>query len=138
MLTGFGSIMPSYFDLLKVYWQVPLTPRAREVVSFIKPTGLYSYTIMLFGLLNAPATFQCLTNNVLSALAGCSVYSDDVVIYSLTWEYHLKCIRALFVHLARTHITIRLAKCEFARETVTYLGKVIGQGQVPQGLGVNS
>lgn len=30
-------------DLLKGYYQVPLTPRAQEVSAFITPSGLYSY-----------------------------------------------------------------------------------------------
>ena len=32
--------------------------------------------------------------------------------------------------LAQAHLTVNLAKCEFARATVTYLGKVVGKGQV--------
>lgn len=32
----------SKFDLLKGYYQVPLTPRAQEVSAFITPSGLYS------------------------------------------------------------------------------------------------
>lgn len=56
----------SKFDLLKGYWQVPLTPRAREIASFITSTGIYSYTVMPFGLRNAPATFQRLMNKVVS------------------------------------------------------------------------
>ena len=45
-------------DLLKGYWQVLLTERAREVSAFITPKGLFSYRAMSFGLRNAPATFQ--------------------------------------------------------------------------------
>lgn len=48
----------SKFDLLKGYWQVPLSDRAREIASFITPNGPYSYKVMPFGLRNAPATFQ--------------------------------------------------------------------------------
>lgn len=54
----------SKFDLLKGYWQVPLTPRAQEISSFITPFGLFSYSVMSFGLRNAPATFQRLMNRV--------------------------------------------------------------------------
>ena len=67
----------SKFDLLKGYWQVPLTPRAREIASFIIPSGLYSYTVMPFELHNAPATFQRLMNKVVSGLVGCAVYLDE-------------------------------------------------------------
>lgn len=35
----------SKFDLLKGYWQVPLSKRAREISSFITPSGLFSYTV---------------------------------------------------------------------------------------------
>lgn len=39
-------------------------------------------------------------------------------------------IRALFSHLAEVHLTVNLAKCEFARATVMNLGRVVGQGKV--------
>lgn len=39
-------------------------------------------------------------------------------------------IQELFSRLARARLTVNLAKCEFARATVTYLGRVVGQGQV--------
>ena len=120
----------STFDLLKGYWQVPLSARAREISAFITPTGLYEYTVMSFGLRNAPATFQRLMNRVVSGLEGCAVYLDDVVIFSDTWEAHVQRVRALFNRLAEARLTVNLAKCDFARATVTYLGRVVGQGQV--------
>ena len=46
------------FDPLKGYWQVPLTPRAKEITAFVTPTGFFQYRVMPFGLKNAPATFQ--------------------------------------------------------------------------------
>lgn len=79
---------------------------------------------MSFGLRNAPATFQRLMNLVVAGLGGCAVYLDDVVVD------HLQHIGALFSRLAEAHLTVNLAKCEFARATVTYLGQVVGQGQV--------
>ena len=48
----------STFDMLKGYWQVPLTQRAREISAFVTPSGLYQYKVMPFGMKNAPATFQ--------------------------------------------------------------------------------
>ncbi|KAG1935376.1 gag-pol fusion protein [Pimephales promelas] len=69
-------------DLLRGYWQVPLTRRAQEISSFVTPSGLYSYKVMSFGLRNAPATFQRLMNRVVSGLDGCAVYLDDLVVFS--------------------------------------------------------
>ena len=44
------------FNLLKGYWQVPLTERAKAVSAFVTPDGLYQYTVTPFGMRNAPAT----------------------------------------------------------------------------------
>nr|XP_055062771.1 uncharacterized protein LOC129445823 [Misgurnus anguillicaudatus]XP_055062772.1 uncharacterized protein LOC129445823 [Misgurnus anguillicaudatus] len=120
----------SKLDLLKGYWQVPLTPRAREVTSFITSSGLYSYSVMSFGLRNAPATFQRLMNRVIYGLEGCAVYLDDVIVFSETWEQHLVRLRALLTRLTEACLTVNLAKCEFAKATVRYLGKEVGQGKV--------
>ena len=117
-------------DLLKGYYQIPLTPRAQEIAAFVTPSGLYSYNVMSFGLRNAPSSFQRLMNHVISGLEGCAVYLDDVVIYSDTWECHLLRLSALFERFAKANLTVNLAKCEFARATVVYLGKVVGQGEV--------
>ena len=48
----------STFDMLKGYWQVPLSQRARKISVFVTLSGLYQYKVMPFGMKNAPATFQ--------------------------------------------------------------------------------
>lgn len=120
----------SKLDLLKGYWQVPLSNRACEIAAFVTPRGLYSYSVMPFGLRNAPARFQRLMNHVIGDMQGCAVYLDDVVIYSDTWDVHLQRMRELFIRLAEAKLTVNLFNCEFARATVTYLGRVVGQGHV--------
>lgn len=107
-----------------------LSKHAQEISAFITPSGPYSYTVMPFGLRNAPTTFQRLMNCVVAGLEGGTVYLDDVVVYSDTWFSHLRRIRALFDRLAEACLTVNLAKCEFARATVTYLDRVVGQGWV--------
>ena len=72
----------STFDMLKGYWQVPLTQRAREISAFVTPSGLYQYKVMPFGMKNAPATFQRMVNKLVRDIDGCEGYIDDVVIFS--------------------------------------------------------
>lgn len=125
-----GANYVTKLDLLKGYWQVPLTERAKQIASFITSSGLYSYNVMPFGLRNAPATFQRLMNLVVRGLDGCAVYLDDLVVFSDTWEDHVSRLRAVFVRLSEAGLTVNLAKCEFAKATVVYLGRVVGQGSV--------
>jgi len=79
---------------------------------------------------NAPATFQRLVNDVLSGVSNCEAYLDDLVIHSDTWGGHMDSLREVFGRLSHANLTLNLAKCEFGRATVTYLGKVVGWGEV--------
>ena len=44
-------------DLPKGYWQFPLTDRAKEISAFVMPDDFLQYTVMAFGMPNAPTTF---------------------------------------------------------------------------------
>ena len=79
----------SKFDLLKGYWQVPLSERAKAISAFTTLDGLYQYTVIPFGMRNALATFKQMINYVISGLEGCAAYLDDVVVCSQTWEQHM-------------------------------------------------
>lgn len=50
--------------------------------------GLFEYLVMPFGLTNAPATFQAIINDTLREYLDvfCTVYLDDILIYSETLE----------------------------------------------------
>ena len=121
------SIGPAVFisklDLLKGYWQVPLTERASDISAFVTPDHFLQYTVMAFGMRNAPATFQRLIQLVLGDVPHCNVYLDDVVVYSDTWEDHIASLRVVFQQLAAASLKLNLTKCEFGKATVTYLGK---------------
>lgn len=47
----------SKLDMLKGYWQVLLTPQASDISAFVTPDRFLHYTVMPFGMCNAPATF---------------------------------------------------------------------------------
>eukprot|EP00061_Rhincodon_typus_P009220 g32543.t1 len=61
-------------DLLHSYWQVPFVrEKAKDVSVFVTPNGLYLFKVMVFGMKNAPATFQRLMNRVVLVLTNCPV-----------------------------------------------------------------
>ena len=120
----------STFHMLKGYWQVPLTQRAREISAFVTPSGLYQYKVMPFGMKNAPATFQRMVNKLVRNIDGCEGYIDDVVIFSDNWSDHIRQIKRFFQIMREAKLTINLMKSEFGKATVTYLGHIVGQGQV--------
>ena len=120
----------SKFDLLKGYWQVPLTKQSKEITAFAIPDYLYQFKVMCFGLKNAPSSFSRLMRKVTTGLDGCAVFIDDVAICSDSWESHIARIRALFQRLLDANLTINLAKSELGHAYITYLGHRVGQGKV--------
>nr|XP_033942276.1 uncharacterized protein LOC117449038 isoform X2 [Pseudochaenichthys georgianus] len=119
----------SKLDMLKGYWQVPLTQRASDISAFVTPYSFLQYTVMPFGMCNAPATFQRLVNLVLGHVPDCKAYLDDIV-YSKDWSSHMSTLREVFKCLSAASLTLNLAKCEFGKGTVLYLGQQVGRGKV--------
>ncbi|XP_043968384.1 uncharacterized protein LOC122828679 isoform X1 [Gambusia affinis] len=117
-------------DMLKGYWQVPLTQQASDISAFVTPDCFLQYTVMPFGLCNAPATFQRLVNRVLGDVSNCRVYLDDIVVYSSDWSTHLSVLLEVFKRLSAASLTLNLSKCEFGKGTIVYLGQQVGGGKV--------
>lgn len=117
----------STFDLASGYWQIPMNERDREKTAFISHYGLYEFLVMPFGLCNAPATFQRYMDVILSGLKWKSilVYLDDIIVFSPTFEEHLKDLEDLFVRLDEADLRLKAFKCTLRRENIIYLGHEI-------------
>ncbi len=102
-------------DMMKGYWAVPLTERAREVSAFATPDGLYEYLVMPFGMKNSGASYQRLVNQCVGHIDGVEVYVDDVAIHSDTWEKHLIILRKVFWELRKAGLTGNLRKSDFGK-----------------------
>src|SRR5688572_21639380 len=76
--------------------------------SIVTKQGIYEFTIMSFGLTNAPATFQRLMNTVLNGMInnGVMVYLDDIIIYSKTFEEHLEKLEEVFQRIKVAELKI--------------------------------
>ena len=120
----------SKLDLLKGFWQVPHTERAKKLSAFVTPKGLYQHKVMPFGMKNAPATFQWLINRLKQDLHGCEGYIDDIIICNKTWHQHLECISSLFNRLTQANFTVHLTKSEFGHAHISVLEHVVGQGGI--------
>ena len=83
---------PSWFsslDLKSGYWQVEVEEHDREKTAFTAGNGLWQFTVMAFGLCNAPATFERLMDTILGDLR-CLVYLDDMIAHAKSFELELQ------------------------------------------------
>lgn len=120
----------SKFDLLKGFFQIPLTPRAQQIAAIVALGKVYVPLVMPFGLSTAPTAFQSLMNKVLSHVPGVAVYIDDIVVFSDTWSQHVSQLDSVFQALAEANLVLNLFKSDFGHAEVTYLGHVVGRGEL--------
>ena len=124
----------SVIDLKSGYWQIPMRAADAEKTAFQTVDGHYHFTVMPFGLRNAPATFQRMMDVVFSGMKwnGLMVYMDDIVVYSSTAEKHLELLEGVFQRLQQAGLKINPAKTTLVSREVVYLGHVISaQGIKP-------
>ncbi|XP_067684362.1 uncharacterized protein [Haliotis asinina] len=83
----------SKLDLAKGYWQIPLEEEACEKTAFVTTEGHYQFRVMPFGMVNAAATFTRMMRILLAEIPSLVNLIDDILIYTETWEEHLKVLR---------------------------------------------
>src|SRR3954466_16268043 len=130
-----GSKVFSKLDLRLGYHQI----RVRDVdipkTAFITRYGSYEYTVMYFGLTNAPSTFSRLMNYIFLEYLDkfVVVYLKDILICSKTEEEHVEHLRLILEKIREHKLYAKYSKCEFWLPEVTYLGHVISK----DGIAVN-
>ncbi|VEN45007.1 unnamed protein product [Callosobruchus maculatus] len=91
--------------------------------------GLWEFTVMPFGLCNAPATFERLMETVLKGLSWetCLVYLDDIIVVGKSFDDHLKNLEQVFRRLRQSGPKLSPKKCHLFQKKVQYLGHAVSQ-----------
>ena len=82
---------------------------------------------MPFGLTNAPATFQSYMNHIFNKKLHkfLLVFFDDILIYSKTWEEHLKHLDEILDIMESQSLFAKRSKCEFGMTEILYLRHIV-------------
>jgi hypothetical protein len=82
---------------------------------------------MSFGLMNAPAFFMNLMNNVFMDYLDkfVVVFIDDTLIYSQNEEEHVDHVKMVLQRLREHQLYAKLSKCDFWIDEVLFLGHII-------------
>jgi len=84
---------------------------------------------MPFGLKNAGATFVRAVRFMLRRIRDfADSYVDDIGVGSQNWETHLHHIHQFLNIVREAGMTLNLAKCEFGKPEVKFVGRLVGSG----------
>jgi hypothetical protein len=117
----------SKIDLRSGYNQMKIPPEDIHKTAFVTRYGQYEYTVVSFGLTNAPTYFMNIINKVfMDELDKCVVvFIDDILVYSQTAEEHEKHLRIVLGKLRQHQLYAKFSKCEFWMEEVAFIGHVL-------------
>jgi hypothetical protein len=119
----------SKIDLRLGYHQVRIKEEYIIKTSFKKRYGHYEFTVVPFGLSNAPVVFMCLMNGIFREYLDkfVIVFLDEILIYSKSEEEHEHHLRMVFQVLREHQLYAKLRKFSFYQKQIHYLGHIISK-----------
>lgn len=110
---------------------MPLSEESRKLTAFSVLKGHYEFTRIPFGLSGVPITFTRLVNTVFHGMLGKNVYIivyiDDTLVATGSIGKHLEVLREILRRLGVADLKVKLAKCDFLKKNIVYLGHVISK-----------
>jgi hypothetical protein len=119
----------SKIDLRLGYHQVRIKDEYISKTAFRTRYGHYDFTVVSFGLSNAPVVFMCLKNGVFRDYLDkfVIVFLNDILVYSKSEEEHEQHLRMVFQGLREHQLYSKLSKCSFYQRQIHYLGHIISE-----------
>jgi hypothetical protein len=127
-----GSRVFSKIDLRSGYHQMKIRPSNISKTDFSTRYGLYEFTVMSFGLTNAPTYFMNLMNKVFMEYLDrfVVVFIDDILTYSKSESDQEEHLRLVLQKLRDNQLYAKYSKCEFWIGEVPFLGYITSNGGI--------
>ena len=123
-----GKEMYTFLDGFSGYNQVKMAAEDRDKTAFITEWGVFVATVMMFGLKNAPATFQRMVQEIFYDYLTdfMKVFVDD---FSVAGDRakHLFHLRLCLQRCRDTRLKLNPAKCAFAVKSGILLGHIVSK-----------
>jgi len=117
-------------DLSQAYQQLELDETSMELLTINTHQGLFQPSRLQFGIHSATGIFQREMDRRLQRIPMTKVRVDDILISGRDDEEHLSNLRKVLVKLREAGLTVKLSKCAFMQDEVTYCGYVINRDGV--------
>lgn len=115
----------SKFDCKSGFHQLRLTEDSKKLTAFTVPNGFYEWNVLPFGYKNAPGRFQSFMDSCFKDLQNCVVYIDDILLYSRTYEEHIRLLEIFMEIISRSGINLSNKKTELFKNQIEFLGHEI-------------
>ena len=120
----------SKFDLKARFWQLGIHPEERYKTAFCIPNHYYQWTVIPFGLKNAPSQFQkAMVTLFQPLLNNALIYVDDILLFSKDEESHEKLLTEFYNLVKSQGIMLSEKKMIIGQSFIDFLGVNISDGK---------
>jgi hypothetical protein len=121
-----GQEAYSFTDGFSGYHQIKIAPEDRYKTTFATEWGSYQYTVMPFGLKNAPTIFSRVVIAAFKEFIHqfLEVYLDDWTVFSLLKD-HVEVLRLMLERCRQCQISLNIKKCIFGTPFGILLGHIV-------------
>jgi len=122
-----GAKVFTKLDLIDGYHLIRMRKGDEHKTAFCTRYRQYEYRVMPFRLVNAPATFQTMMNQILREFLdnGVVVYLDAILIYSENMYDHIKLVQKVLDRREQLDLAVSLKKSGFHHYEVAFLGYIV-------------
>nr|GEZ72901.1 DNA-directed DNA polymerase [Tanacetum cinerariifolium] len=124
-----GNEYYCFLDGFSGYFQIPIDPKDQEKTTFTCPYGTFTYKHMLFGLCNAPGTFQrCMMAIFLDMIEQTmEVFLDDFSVFGNSFSTCLTNLERMLKRCEDTKLALNWEKSHFMVKEGIVLGHKISK-----------
>lgn len=122
----------SVIDLNSAYFQIPLAEESKKYTAFVVPWAQFEFNFLPFGLANGSMVLTDLINKVFGDIKFKFLFSffDDIVIYSNSFEEHVKHLECVLNRLKKAGLTANPGKMVVGSDRIEFLGHVIHNNSI--------
>ena len=122
-----GAKVFTKIDLRSGYYQIRVKEEDIPKTAFNTRYGHYEFTVMSFGLTNAPATFNRLMQDIFKEHLDdfVLVFFDDILVFCKSEEDHEVHVRKVLEILCQHKLYAKKSKCTFSSPKIEYLGFIV-------------
>ena len=104
-----------FLDGYSRFFQIPIHPDDQEKATFTCPYGTFAYRRMLFGLCNAPATFQRCMMSIFTDMIEdfMEIFMDDFSVYGSNFKSCLDNLCKVLERCEEKNLVLNWEKCHF-------------------------
>ena len=119
-----GAKIYTKLDLKSAFNLLRIREGKEPLSAFVTKQGLFEWTVVPFGLKNAPGHFQAFMQEVLKDLLhrGVIVYIDDILVYGDDPEEQRRIVKEILSRLIEVGMVVGLSKCLFEVPEVDFVG----------------